>query len=222
MTTYEHMMVGVTGTLACGVHKKFGWPIVLMAGIVAITPDWDGLTILLSTQTFADGHRVWGHNIFACFLGLILGIADYRYDFSTRLANRILRTRPGRWFRSEIQKLSKTEGEDDEVTSVELPLRSERTTSGYLIWGLVGFLAVASHLLADLVVSGTNQLADWKLKLFWPFSDQGYVYPLVKWGDPGMSILFSLGMIAMIRWPARIQGIALATLSLVILYMVVL
>jgi inner membrane protein len=222
MTTYEHMMVGITGSLTAGVHRKYGWSIIFMAGVVAMTPDWDGLTILFSTQAFAEGHRVWGHNVFACISGLIMGLLDYRFDYSTRFANQLLKTRIGRWFQSEIYNLSssndETINESQKITS--LPLRKERTSQGFLIWGCVGFLAIFSHLIADLVVSGTDQLADWKLKLFWPISEEGYVYPLIKWGDPGMTILFVIGMLAACKWPSKIQQIASATLSAVVVYII--
>jgi len=46
MTTYEHAMLGITGALAAGLHRRYGWQIVAMAGVTAVLPDWDGLSLL--------------------------------------------------------------------------------------------------------------------------------------------------------------------------------
>ena len=68
MTTYEHAMLGVTGTLAVGLHRKYGWEIVALAGFVAVLPDWDGLSLLFGAGTFDRVHRTLGHNLPACIL----------------------------------------------------------------------------------------------------------------------------------------------------------
>lgn len=88
-----------------------------------------------------------------------------------------------------------------------------------IVWIAVGVAAALSHLAADLVVSGTDTLADWELKLLWPFSDSGWVFPLVRWGDPSISIVFSAGMLTMAVRPARARPVAAATLALVVVYL---
>ena len=63
-------------------------------------------------------------------------------------------------------------------------------------------------------------MTDWELKLWWPLSERGYVYPLVRWGDVGVTLIFVLGMFAMVRWPKHTQRIAGATLGCVALYVI--
>ncbi|MGD9128399.1 MAG: hypothetical protein PVH19_13570 [Planctomycetia bacterium] len=61
MTTIEHAMLGIDGVLAVGLNRRWGWSLCAMAGVVAIVPDWDGLTLLGSASLFDAAHRVWGH-----------------------------------------------------------------------------------------------------------------------------------------------------------------
>jgi len=204
MTTYEHAMVGVTAAAAAGLHLRYGWRIVAVAALAAISPDWDALTIFGSLALFDQGHRVWGHNVFvAPLVGALIGELDYRFDVTGRAGRGL-----GRYIKAGSRK--QPIGEDASV-----PIQSSRAA-----WLIVAALAALSHLPADLVVSGTATLSDWELQLLWPFSKQGWVYPLVRWGDPGMSILFALGMLAMAQWPARVRGTAAMTLALVIAYIV--
>ena len=63
MTIYEHAMVGIDGALALGLQRRHGWQIVALAGVAAVLPDFDGLTILFGIQWYAEGHRLWGHNL---------------------------------------------------------------------------------------------------------------------------------------------------------------
>jgi len=44
------------------------------------------------------------------------------------------------------------------------------------------------------------------------------VYPLVPWGDAGVSIIFVAGMFAMWKWPGRLQAVSAVTLAAVVLY----
>jgi membrane-bound metal-dependent hydrolase YbcI (DUF457 family) len=203
MTTFEHVMLGVTGSLALGVHRPFGWKIVAMAGVTAAVPDWDGLTILGGMEVFDRAHRAWGHNLLiAALVGCLCGVLDYRFDLVGR----------GRRFGQRFVV------HQDDAT----PLRAARNRSawGYVVWLLVGSLAAVAHLAADLVVSGAAGLSDWELPLLWPFSRQGFVYPLVPWGDPGASLIFVGGMFAMVRWPSRLQIVAVTTLFAVVAYIV--
>lgn len=201
MTSYEHAMLGVTGTLAAGLHRRYGWEIVALGGLAAILPDWDGWSLAFGAAAFDRIHRTAGHNVFACsLLAAAVAALDCRYRLIGRLRKLL-----GRWIR---------------------PLRAEKESAGQRtfragelgVWMITGLLASWSHLAADLVFSGHERLADWGLKLFWPFSDRAWVYPMVSWGDPGATLIFVGGMFAMVRWPSRLQGIAAVTLGLVLAY----
>lgn len=197
-------MLGINGALAAGLSRRFGWQVVAMTGMAAVSPDWDGLTILFSPTAFADGHRVWGHNLLACVLvGAMIGTLDYQFDLATR-AGRLL---------TRLLRLK--------TTPAELPSRVQRSALGQGVWILVAVAAAFSHLAADLLVSGTDTLPDWELKLLWPFSDQGWVYPMVSWGDVGIALIFIVGMFAMLKWRGRIQPLAAATLAAVAAYIAI-
>lgn len=194
-------MVGVTGCLAAGLHHRYGWKVVALAGSAAVVPDWDGLTIIGGVRLFDRAHRAWGHSVFsAAALGLLLGWLDYRFDLIGRAARLILRQRAPAGVPRSIE---------------------QRRWSEYGVWCLVAVAGALSHLAADLVVSGSSGLSDWELKLWWPLSQRGYVYSLVHWGDVGPTLIFVLGMFAMLRWPRHIRGIAAAALAGVVLYVAV-
>ena len=201
VTTFEHAMLGITGTLAAGINRRYGWPIVALAAVAAVSPDWDGLTIVAGPAAFAASHRLGGHNVLACVLtGLLMGILDYQFDAATRCA-RLL-----------AQKLRLP------LPAGPLRVRETHGLSGFAVWVGVAILAALSHLLADLVFSGTATLPDWELQPWWPFSSAGYVFPLVAWGDAGASIVFAAGMLALWKWPTRLQLISAVTLACVVLY----
>ncbi len=204
MTTFEHAMLGVNGVLACGLHRQFGWKLVALAGLAAIAPDWDGLTVLFDASVFDRGHRVWGHNVFACCLvGLLLGFLDYRFDLIGGLAKWITRIPPLARFRQDTEEVRR------------------RRLTGYLVWIGVAVLAALSQIPADAVVSGGHGLGDWPIQVLWPVSQFEVVYPMVPWGDPGITIVFCIGMILSARFPARLQLIAIMTLLGVVGYIVV-
>ncbi len=201
MTTFEHAMIGINGAFACGLHQRYGWQVIAFAGIAAVSPDWDGLTLLAGMSTFDRAHRVWGHNLLVVILlSAFLAGLDYRYDLTTRLAR----------FAARLS------GRD--VDRWQLREADERTGQGWLVWATVGILAAAAHLPADLVYSGGYGLSDWELQIFWPFSTRGFVYPMVPWGDPGVTLVFVAGMFAMVRRPSRTRLLAIGTLALMIAY----
>jgi len=203
LTSFEHAMLGIDGVLAFGLHRKHGWQLAAVAGVAAVLPDWDGLSILAGAQLFDESHRVWGHNLLSCLvLGLLIGGCDYGWDLVTRLARPLVRL--GRF----------------EIPASQLVVRHHFRASGLRVWLLTSTLAAVSHLPADLVVSGTATLGDWNLKLWWPWSDGGYVFPLVRWGDAVISVVFVAGMFAMVRWRSRTQNIARLTLAGVCAYIV--
>lgn len=202
MTSFEHAMLGINGALAAGLHRRYEWRVAALAGLAAIAPDWDGLTILGGVELFDHAHRAWGHSFFtSVFLACVLGCLDFRFDlvgYGERLLCWILRT-------------------PSKATSA----RPDCNRTRLIVWMLVAIIATMSHLAADLVYSGTAELPDWHLQLFWPFSSQGFVFPMVHWGDAGVTIIFVVSMFVMVRQREAIQTIALATLTLVLIYIVV-
>jgi membrane-bound metal-dependent hydrolase YbcI (DUF457 family) len=202
MTIYEHAMVGVCGALAAGLQRRHGWQIVAWAGAAAVLPDWDGLSLLLGPQCFAAGHRLWGHNLLlAGVIAAIVAWVAYQTDVVTRLQALLARRFDA--FRAGGGSVERPQG------AGELAL-----------WIVVGVLASYSHLLADIVFNGSATLPPWGVPLFWPFGDAAWAYPLVSWGDIGASVIFAAGMLAMLRWPARLRLIAAASLLAVALYLV--
>src|SRR5262245_40876712 len=147
MTTYEHAMLGITGSVAVGLQRTHGWQILAMAAVAAISPDWDGLTLVFGAHLFDLAHRVWGHNIVVCAtFGALIGALDYRYDYSTRLA---------RWWLRLLRVEAPTEFE----------IRTRFVSREMLLWIVVGTIAALSHLVADMVVSGSATLTDWEVQL---------------------------------------------------------
>jgi len=196
-------MLGINGAMAAGLHHRHNWKIAAMAGVAAASPDWDGLVIIFSQSAFAEGHRLWGHNVLACILlGLVIGVFDYRFDLVTRCGRMLLK-----WFRFYVE-------------DVRLALRFEFNSRELWTWILVASVAALSQLPVDMVISGTATLGDWELRPFWPFSNESWVFPMVRWGDTGITLIFVAGMFAMARWRSRLQLIAGITLASVVLYIV--
>jgi membrane-bound metal-dependent hydrolase YbcI (DUF457 family) len=203
MTTYEHAMLGISGTLAAGLHRRHGWPVVALGGLTAALPDWDGWSLAFGASAFARVHRTAGHNVFVCtLLAAAVAALDYRYRLIQRVGEWL-----GRWVRA--------------LRPHENPVKRGNPRAGELgVWVVTAVLASFSHLAADLVFSGHEKLPHWGVNLFWPFSDHAWVYPMVPWGDPGTTLIFVGGMFAMVRWPSRVQIIAATTLGLVLAYVV--
>jgi hypothetical protein len=204
MSPFEHAMLAVNGCLATRLQEKWGWSIAAVAGVSALTPDWDGLTLLGSGALFAQAHRVWGHNLMAAAsIGVLLGLIDYRFDVLGHCGRRLRRWLP------------------DPPRPVQWRVEQHRSVRGYLLWSIVAAAAALSHLAGDLLFSGGMGLADWELQLAWPFSPRGWVYPMVPWGDVGVTLVFSAGMFAMLRRPAGVTQVARVTLIAVALYVLV-
>jgi len=92
MTVFEHAMIGLDGALAAGLARRHGWQIVAWAACAAVLPDWDGLAILLGAWGYAEGHRVWGHNLLvAGVLAAIASLLAWRLDILTRAQIRLAR-----------------------------------------------------------------------------------------------------------------------------------
>lgn len=207
MTTYEHAMLGACGVLATGLfrRRRYGWPLVAIGAVTAVLPDWDGLSLALGPAMFDRLHRAAGHSVLICVLvGAAVAALDYRYSLACRAA-RLARASLGR-FISDVHAPS--------------PIRRRFRASELAVWIAVGAAASLSHLAADLVFSGHARLADWGLTLLWPFSDRQYVFPMVRWGDAMPTVIFVVGMLAMVRRPDKIERIARLTLVAEIGYIV--
>lgn len=198
MTTYEHAMLGLNGALAVGLHHRYGWKIIALAAVAAVLPDWDGLPMLVDMASYEQGHRVWGHNLLACGIGgFVAGTLDYRFDCSGRVARRLTRYGPFRELRNYAT------------------LREVWHANEWGIWVLVASCAALTQIPADAVVSGGAGLSDWALKPLWPFSHWEWVYPLVPWGNVGVTVLFAIGMLTMVKWKEHFQPIAAMALMAV-------
>ena len=201
MTSYEHALVGVDGALALGLHRRWGWPIVALAGCASVLPDWDGLTICLGINVYGEGHRVWGHNLLLTFVvPAVVGAVFWRFELITRTQQALGR----RWSMFAI-------GGDQTVAS-------GRTRAGLLVWIAVSVVAAYIHLLADWVYSVGRDLPVWGVPFLWPFSAREYAWPMVPWGDVGASVILAIGMFAMLRWLRRTQAIAGGTLGVLVAY----
>jgi hypothetical protein len=99
--------------------------------------------------------------------------------------------------------------------TVEVP----RRRSELWLWILVGVLAAYSHLLMDIACSANRDLPVWGVPLLWPFARGEWAYPLLPWGNPGATIIFAMGMFAMVAWRNWVQPIAWASLIAVAAYM---
>jgi membrane-bound metal-dependent hydrolase YbcI (DUF457 family) len=191
MTVYEHAMLGTTLALGLGTQRRHGWEIVAMAAAAAALPDWDGLTLALGPQAYAAGHRTWGHNLLAATLtGVLTGAVGYLAQRSTGVRRALPRF--------------------DGFPIADAP-SGAFSTLALGVWVLVGAVASLSHLAADLLFSGTPE-ASWPVPLLWPWSDRGYVLPLIPWGDLGATLLFIAGMFALYHWRSHPRLIAVVLL----------
>ena len=203
MTVFEHTMIGVDGALALGLDRRYGWRIVAFAGILAALPDWDGLTMVLGLQCYAAAHRVWGHNLLVGGLvAVVVSTLAWRFDWLGK-TRRVLGKR---W-----ALFAPGDGEPD---------APEDGIGSLWLWIAVGVLATASHLAADVVFSAGKNLPEWKVPLWWPFSEEGVARPMVPWGDVGVTVILVVGMFAMVWRPKMRQGIAVAALVGVVGYIV--
>ncbi len=210
MTVYEHAMVGINGTLAAGLQRRHGWQIAALAGFAAILPDCDGVGILFGSFYYAEGHRVWAHNLLVA--GLLAAIVSgwaYEVDAATKVQ---------KWLANRWQVFSISDN-----PAKTLP----RSATERWLWVAVGVAAAYSHLLIDILYSGGRNppiwgdLGVWGVPLLWPFSSATWAYPLVPWGDVGATLILAAGMFAMLRRPKWVRPIAVGSLLAVAAYMIV-
>ncbi|MDD3587690.1 MAG: metal-dependent hydrolase [Thermoguttaceae bacterium] len=230
MTTLEHAMVGAYGVMATGLYRPFGWQLAAMAGIVAVLPDWDGLTIFGGMSLFDAAHRCWGHSLVSCLLvATLFAVLDCRFDLVTRTAKwlailfRLCITTP-KENKTRITGDAQGQPESQQEDKTSVPLADSlipRRSCGsafYIVWIGVAMVAAISHPFADMLFSGAAGLSDWDVKIFWPLSDKGLVYPMVPWGDVGVITIFFAGMFFMLWQRKYIQLSSIVTLIVAALY----
>jgi hypothetical protein len=200
VAVYEHVMVGANLAFVTGLHGRYGWRITALAAFASALPDWDGLSILFGGPAYARAHRVWGHNLLVAVIsGSLVAIIEYRFRLLT-----YLQLRSASWLRWPTSTL---------------PVRPIYPTwLGLVVWTTTGAIASLSHLFVDLFYSGGRQLSAWPLLLLWPFSNRGWTYPCVPWGDMGTTFIFIAEMFVLYRWPTKARFISGATLIEVALY----
>ncbi|MDO5576253.1 MAG: metal-dependent hydrolase [Fibrobacter sp.] len=231
MTTLEHAMVGAYGVLATGLYRPFGWQLAAMAGIAAVLPDWDGLTIFGGMSLFDAAHRCWGHGIVSCLLvATFFAVLDCRFDLVTRTAKCLAILFRLRTEKPKENKITTTEESQQSQPTTQPDVKASipladylipRHSSGmafYTIWIVSAIAAAISHPFADMLFSGAAGLSDWDVKIYWPFCDKGLVYPMVPWGDVGVIAIFFAGMFVMLWQKKHIQLVAVATLILAATY----
>ncbi|HLA86026.1 MAG TPA: metal-dependent hydrolase [Thermoguttaceae bacterium] len=202
MTFFEHAMIGVDGALALGLYRRWGWPIVALAAVESMLPDWDGMTLCLGPSGYIQGHRVWGHGLLvAGLVAVVTSALLWRGD----LIPRVQRALGRRWTVFAAK---------DSTDAIE------RSCSwrDCLVWMVVGLVAAWGHLLADVLFSIGRHLPIWGVPLWWPFSRREFAWPMIAWGDVGPTIILAAGMFAMVRRPRSVQLIAAATLGLLAVY----
>ena len=186
--------------MTVGLNHRFGWTVIVFAGIVSMIPDFDGLPMLIDMSSFESGHRVWGHNFLAILASsAVLAYLQFRFRFIESVAGRIGRFAP---------------------QDVTIPTLDATQHVGFLPLFIVAFAFQSLHLVCDMVVSGGRGLSDWKVEPFWPFADVGFVLPLVPWGDVGPTLIMMCATILMARVPSRsnvIAGSGLVTLAVYML-----
>ena len=212
MTTFEHAMLGVNGALAFGLHRKYGWRVVALAGMAAVAPDWYGIPMLFDMQRFESGHRVWGHNLLSCTLmGILLAATDLRLNVAGWIVRQFAKLAPSNQKPSNEKPPEDSAAADganeDQIIEFRLPTPT-------FIWISVAIFGALSQIPADIVVSGGKGLTDWALRPFWPFATTEFVYPLIPWGNIGVTLIFSFAMIAHASRPRLVQPIAILALVL--------
>jgi membrane-bound metal-dependent hydrolase YbcI (DUF457 family) len=201
VTLFEHALIGIDGTLALGLQRRHGWQIVALAGIAAALPDLDGLSILFGLGAYAEGHRVWGHNLLVTGLAAaIMSALAYRANALTRLQQ---------WLGSRWRVFAVHGDRGPGVPADRPPVATAPQRGNELaLWLTVGVAAAYSHLLLDVVFSVGKNLPVWGVPLLWPFSAKEWAIPLVPWGDVGATLILATGMFAMLRWPKHTRLIA--------------
>lgn len=196
-------MLGGTLALAVGSVRRQGWGLVFVAGLAAALPDLDGVSLAFGAEAYARVHRTWGHNfLIAGCSGALVGGVGYLVCQSAQARRATLRLWP-----SSFPSISEAPAQ----TFCRLHLFQ---------WMIVGVVAGLSHLPVDALYSGHPDMRSWPVQVFWPFSSEGWVLPVVAWGSVVTSLIFITEMFAIYRWPQRAQAIAFLTLLILSAYLV--
>lgn len=206
MTTPEHTLVGIHLAIAAGCHRWAGWPLVGLAALASNVPDLDGLPMLIDMQRFEQLHRVLFHNFLAIGLtSALLTCSEAYLGWISRMT---------RWLILKFAPSESTGG----LSAVKAEWPRPWLLSTLFA---TAFVTQTAHLPCDMVVSGGSGLSDWHVLPLWPFSDRGYVFPLVPWGDIGPTFVLMAGTIWMAKRRSGLSSIALITLSTLIVYLLV-
>jgi len=201
VTSPEHTLVGILGALSLGLHKKLGWPAVVFAGIISNVPDWDGVPMFVDMARFEAGHRVWGHNFLVIVLtSWVLAAAQFRFHVIENLVWR---------FRNFLPKDVSIQNTDNAKPIPFFALLA------------IALLFQSVHLVCDMVVSGGSGLSDWHVQPLWPFSNVGFVFPLIRWGDVGPTVIMMGAAIVAAKYSGRARLVASCGLASLIVYMIV-
>jgi membrane-bound metal-dependent hydrolase YbcI (DUF457 family) len=186
MMYYDHAMVGAALAVAVGAQRRHGWPIVAMAAMTGMLPDWDDVPRFFGPVLRRESHRVWGHN-------LLVGIPSAAlYAAFCWLCLRSARTR---W--------SPKAGADR---------RTEQERSALGAWVAVGVLVALAHLLTDVIWSADREGAPWPVPFLWPFSHAGAAVPVLASEDWVATAILAVGLA--IAWCLPTCARLLAVLSL--------
>ncbi len=204
MTTPEHTMVGIHSAFALGLHRRYGWQSVALAGIASNVPDWDGIPMFVDMARFESIHRVWGHNFVSILLtSLLLAATQVRWDWLGRI---------GGWFAGRFS-IPKQDSPDCQTGT--------DSGCGLLLFFGIAFAAQTLHLPCDMVVSGGSGLNDWSVEPWWPFSHAAYVYPMIPWGDPGPTLILMAGAVIAAKWPPQTANISRLSIGTLLVYLLV-
>jgi hypothetical protein len=200
MTTPEHALVGVHLAIASRCFRLWSWRAVALAAVMSNAPDWDGVPMLFDMGRFEHGHRVWGHNLPVILLvSVAVAMILSQWDLIGAIGKRI-------------------SGKFGSATIISDPLDGQNLL-GFAAALTTAFVSQAMHLPCDMVVSGGGGLSHWHVKPFWPIADNGYVYPLIPWGDIGPTIIMMAGLIVMAKRQRNLAVTAAGSLATVIVYM---
>ena len=196
MTTPEHAALAVSLGLAVRLHERYGVAMLVPVGLAAVSPDWDGLAGFVDLRYFDHGHRVWGHGILPA---VVMGAVVAAIATAGRLGERA------------VVLCNRIDG---------IRLRP-RNRAGVATAAFIGAAAAASHIPADIVVSGAEGIRDWPVSILWPLDGPKVVYPMLRWGDPGPTLMLAGGLIVAALRPRHAVAAARTGLLVLGVYLIV-
>jgi membrane-bound metal-dependent hydrolase YbcI (DUF457 family) len=189
MMYYDHAMIGAALAVAVGARRRHGWPVVAMAAVAAMLPDWDDLSQWFGPAVRREVHRVWGHNLLVALpAGGLFAAVCYLWRSAARRRR------------------------DPPPLAAE-PIIQDRPALG--AWVAVGVLASVSHLLADVVYSADLNGSTWPVAFLWPFRSEGVALPVLTGGDRVATVILAAGLVAVWLWQSCGRLLAWLTLAAV-------